>query len=273
MKNLFLVFISLSLCSNISIVQEQAKALSELELITQTLTDYIEGSTNGQPQRLKTAFHPDLNLYYIKDDKVKTWSGVAYIEDTKEGEPTGENGTIISIDYENDAAIAKVEIAHPKSSNPYIDYFMLLKTEGTWTIIHKMFTKKALDFKSWTTKETSDHELITQSLMDYLEGTADGQPERIKRAFHTDLNLYTVENNSLKTRSGQKYITYFKEGEKKNRIGRIVSIDYENNAASAKIEILMPDSKRLYTDYLLLLKEEGHWKIIHKSYTYRGYSN
>ena len=116
---------------------------SDMELITQTLTDYIEGSTEGQPHRLKTAFHPDLNLYSIgKDGQVSVWAGTAYIEDTKEGKPTGEGGKIISIDYENDAAMAKVEISHPKSKSTYVDYFMLLKSDGKWTIIHKMYTKR-----------------------------------------------------------------------------------------------------------------------------------
>lgn len=114
---------------------------TEEDRIKETLTKYINGSTEGQPKLLKEAFHPDLNLYYVKNDKISTWSGKAYIADTKEGQPTGEKGTILSIDYTNDAAVAKVEIASP-GNTPYIDYFMLLKTKGKWTIIHKMFTKK-----------------------------------------------------------------------------------------------------------------------------------
>jgi len=113
-----------------------------MELITATLTDYIEGSTNGQPDRLKKAFHSDLNLYYIDGGELKTWSGEAYIADTKEGKPTGELGKIISIDFENDIAVAKVQISDPKNPIPYIDYFMLAKVKGHWTIIHKMFTKR-----------------------------------------------------------------------------------------------------------------------------------
>jgi len=135
MKKLFLIMITLGSIYSIT-------AQSEEELIRQTLTKYIEGSTGGQPQLLKEAFHPDLNLYYVKNNQVATWSGIAYIKDTKEGKPTGEIGKILSIDYTNNAAVAKVEIRDPKRDIPYIDYFMLLKTEGTWTIIHKMFTKK-----------------------------------------------------------------------------------------------------------------------------------
>ena len=116
---------------------------SEHDAIKETLVDYIEGSTNGQPDRLRKAFHPELNLYYVKNGQVAVWSGLDYIADTKEGKPTGETGKILSIDFENNAAMAKVEISHPNSRTPYIDYFMLLKTNGKWQIIHKMFTKKS----------------------------------------------------------------------------------------------------------------------------------
>lgn len=135
MKRLFLLALLLMGFQNM-------KAQTEDALIRKTLNDYIEGSTNGQPDRLKQAFHPNLNLYYIKDGKLKIWSGKAYIEDTKEGKPTGESGKILSVDYENDIAVAKVQISNPRNPVPYIDYFMLLKIEDKWTIVHKAFTKK-----------------------------------------------------------------------------------------------------------------------------------
>ncbi len=117
----------------------------------------------------------------------------------------------------------------------------------------------------------TEYESITATLNDYIEGTANGEPDRISRAFHPELNLYTIANDSLRTWAGKDYISNFTEGKKNNRLGRIVSIDYENDAAVAKIEILMPGLERIYTDYLLLLKYQGMWKIIHKSYTYVDY--
>ncbi len=62
--------------------------------------------------------------------------------------------------------------------------------------------------------------------MDYIDGTANGEPEKLKRAFHPDFNLYTIINDSLRIRSGKKYIANVKEGQKSNRIGGIISIDY-----------------------------------------------
>lgn len=122
-----------------------------------------------------------------------------------------------------------------------------------------------------TANTSSDIEQITATLMDYIEGTANGEPDRLKRAFHPDFKLYTVtESDSLRIRSGEKYISDIKPGEKANRIGRIISIDYEKDAAMAKAEIAIP-GWRIFTDYFLLLRYEGSWKIVQKSYTWRSY--
>ncbi len=116
---------------------------------------------------------------------------------------------------------------------------------------------------------SDDLTLISNTLKDYIEGTSQGQPERLKRAFHPDFNLYSVtEEDSLRVWDGEDYVSNFKEGKKNNRIGRIIAIDHENNAATAKVEIVVPGYK-IFTDYFLLLKYEGSWKIVHKSYTSR----
>jgi hypothetical protein len=122
-----------------------------------------------------------------------------------------------------------------------------------------------------TDNSKSEFEQITETLMNYIEGTANGEPDRLKKAFHPDFNLYTVtEEDSLRIRSGEQYIAGIKTGEKSDRIGRIISIDYENDAAIAKAEIIIPNW-RIFTDYFLLLKYEGSWKIVQKSYTWREY--
>lgn len=113
----------------------------------------------------------------------------------------------------------------------------------------------------------SDAEQIKEILLDYIEGTANGQPERLRRAFHPDFNLYTVAKDTLWIRSGQQYIANFKNGEKNNRKGQIISIDIENDAAIAKAKISIPG--KIFTDYFLILKYQGAWKIVHKSYSWR----
>jgi hypothetical protein len=58
--------------------------------------------------------------------------------------------------------------------------------------------------------EKSDLEQITEILLDYIEGTANGQPERLRKAFHPKFNLYTVAKDTLWTRSGEQYISNIK---------------------------------------------------------------
>ncbi len=123
----------------------------------------------------------------------------------------------------------------------------------------------------FTTNAQSEIDNINKTLYHYIDGTANGEPERLKKAFHPDFNLYFVKNDTIRVWSGKKYISNVKQGRKSNRIGRIVSVDYDGNAANAKIEILMPKYKRIYTDYLLLLKVKDSWKIIHKSFTFKNY--
>jgi len=121
-----------------------------------------------------------------------------------------------------------------------------------------------------TDSNKSELAQIEETLMDYIEGTANGQPDRLRKAFHPDFNLYSVtEQDSLRIWEGKDYVSKIKVGKKNNRIGRIISIDYENNAAMAKAEIVIPGWK-IFTDYFILLKYEGSWKIIQKSYTSRA---
>lgn len=127
----------------------------------------------------------------------------------------------------------------------------------------------AISVNAQTENSQSEIQLITKTLMDYIDGTANGEPDKLKKAFHPDFNLYSVtKEDSLRVWEGKDYIDKIKTGEKNNRIGRIISIDYEKDAAIAKAEIVIPNW-RIFTDYFLLIKYEGSWKIVQKSYTYR----
>ena len=132
-----------------------------------------------------------------------------------------------------------------------------------------IFSLLCLNTNAQVENSKSQIEQITETLMKYIDGTANGELEKLREAFHPDFNLYSVTaEDSLRIWSGKDYIGGIEEGKKSNRIGRIISIDYEKDAAIAKAEILIPNW-RIFTDYFLLVKYEGSWKIVHKSYTWR----
>lgn len=118
------------------------QAQTETELITDTINDYIEGTSYGNQEQVRSAFHPDLNLYSIRNGLLNVWFGQDYINGITEGKDTDRKGKILSIDYENNVATAKAEIIIPNRNAPFIDYFILAKIEGKWTIIHKAYTVK-----------------------------------------------------------------------------------------------------------------------------------
>jgi len=131
-----------------------------------------------------------------------------------------------------------------------------------------MFSFCFYSLKAQSVTKEQEIKQITAVLMDYIEGTANGEPERLRKAFHPDFKLYAVnEKDSLLIRSGEKYIQNIKPGEKTNRVGKILFIDVEKDAAIAKAEITVPNW-RVFTDYFLLMKYEGSWKIVQKSYSW-----
>ena len=104
-------------------------------------------------------------------------------------------------------------------------------------------------------------------LQKYLDGTALGKPELVTEAFLPSLEVqYLGENDQLMRRAGPDYISRIEVGKEVPRVGRIVSIDATEKSAMAKIEIEW--NGRLYTDYLLLLKVEGDWRISNKIATW-----
>ncbi len=112
----------------------------------------------------------------------------------------------------------------------------------------------------------SEEAAVRATAMDYIEGTANGEIERIRRAFHETAALYAVNNEGgLRKIPIDQYIGYFKQGQKNDRKGKIISVDLLNDAAQVKIEIVSGQWK--FTDYLLLLKLDEGWKIINKSFT------
>jgi hypothetical protein len=55
--------------------------------------------------------------------------------------------------------------------------------------LNGLFLIVCLNTYSQTKSSKSDFEQITETLMDYIEGTANGEPDRLRKAFHKDFNL------------------------------------------------------------------------------------
>lgn len=115
--------------------------------------------------------------------------------------------------------------------------------------------------------QTSDKEAVMVPLENYLKGHATGDGEYFKKAFHTEGNLIFIRDGKYTTRSFADYIAGASgkppadEAQRKRRIG---TVDIVGNAAIATIILDYPSAK--FTDYMSLLKINGEWKIVNKTF-------
>lgn len=108
---------------------------------------------------------------------------------------------------------------------------------------------------------------ITTVVQKYLDGTQHGKPELVAEAFLPSLEVQWLgENDELLRRPGPEYISRIEVGKTVPRHGRIVNVDATDRSAMVKVEIEWND--RLYTDYMLLLRVEGEWRIANKIATW-----
>lgn len=112
--------------------------------------------------------------------------------------------------------------------------------------------------------------LVEKTLYDYIEGSSYNKTDILKRAFTKDATLYLNTKNGFSVLTPKNYISFFKDrvyGQFNGRIGTILSVEIENDIATAKVEILIPKMKWHFIDLFLLKKINNQWKIISKTAT------
>lgn len=112
-------------------------------------------------------------------------------------------------------------------------------------------------------------ENITKTLHQYIQGTSSNDPSLIKSAFADDAQLFLdKKGQDLWQVSINEYASWFNnKGQSSGRIGEVISIDVEDNIATAKVEIVQPTKGKRYIDMFLLKKLSNGWKVISKSAT------
>ena len=115
--------------------------------------------------------------------------------------------------------------------------------------------------------QESEKAAVRVPLENYIKGHETGDGEFMKKAFHTEGNLIFVREGKYTTRSFAEYIKGFDgkpAADEKDRKRVIESIDVAGNAAVARVILDYPAVK--FVDYFTLLKIDGEWKIVNKSF-------
>jgi len=118
---------------------------------------------------------------------------------------------------------------------------------------------------------SSDVAEVEKVLQVYFDGLYEGDTKKLGAAFHPSSHLYSVAADGKAADFPRADWFKMVEGRKSakasgsERRDRIVSIDFSGpGTAFAKVECQIPP--RYFTDYLTLLKVDGRWQVISKSF-------
>jgi hypothetical protein len=113
--------------------------------IRQTVQYYFDGGKHRDSVALRKAFHPEARMLFAKDGKLTVIPIGEYIgrvaeNRLKPGEVDSTRRRVTEVDVAGDAAIAKLELERPDAL--ITDYMSLLKVDGRWQIVNKIFTRE-----------------------------------------------------------------------------------------------------------------------------------
>jgi hypothetical protein len=113
--------------------------------IRQTVQYYFDGGKNRDSVTLRKAFHPDARMLFASEGKLVVVPIGEYItrvgsERLKPGEVDSTDRKVVSVDVVGDAAVARIELK--QSQALLTDYMSLLKVDGRWLIVNKIFTRE-----------------------------------------------------------------------------------------------------------------------------------
>jgi len=108
---------------------------------------------------------------------------------------------------------------------------------------------------------------VRAALQHYLNGHATGDPEEFRMAFHPDARMTFVRDGKVVITPISEYIARAPgkpAADEALRKRRITNVQVTGTAAIGRIELDYPSA--FLVDYMTLLKDNGRWVIIAKSF-------
>lgn len=123
---------------------EATPASADQQAVTATVKLYFQGHATGDGEYFRRAFHTDAKLFWIKDGKLAQKTSAEFAAGAG-GKPEADEAKrvrkIALVDIADDVAVVKVELDYPSAY--IVDYLSLVKIDGTWMVINKIFHRGA----------------------------------------------------------------------------------------------------------------------------------
>jgi len=115
-------------------------AAREEAAVRAALQHYLDGHATGQGEHFAAAMHPVLQMLWIRGDSLNRRTRDQYVAGAS-GRPAEDEAQrrrwIESVDITGTAAMAKIVLDYPTAR--LTDYMSLLKVDGEWRIVGKIF--------------------------------------------------------------------------------------------------------------------------------------
>lgn len=116
-----------------------ATSVSDYDAIEETIQHYINGGKTGDTGEMKRAFHKDATIFgYVGPDLFAGPIQGLFDWVDQNGAATELEGRVTSIDLVGTVATARIELENWRGHR-FTDFFTLLKTDGEWKVINKVF--------------------------------------------------------------------------------------------------------------------------------------
>jgi len=104
------------------------------------LEDYIKGHETGKGDYMRKAFYADAKIMAFRDGKLVNLT-LEEFASRMSGQPAADESQrkrrIDSVEITGNAGIGKITLEYPTVT--FTDYMSLLKIDGTWKIVNKVF--------------------------------------------------------------------------------------------------------------------------------------
>ena len=115
--------------------------------------------------------------------------------------------------------------------------------------------------------QDSEEAAVRAAIEHYFQGHATGQGEHFRKVFHPDAKLFFIRDGKLTQWTSEEYISRAPgkpAADEAKRKRTIDSVDISGNAAFVRLTLDYPNV--VFTDYMSMLKVDGQWKIINKTF-------
>ncbi len=113
--------------------------VSDYDAIAKTVQHYIDGAKSGRGADMKPAFHEGATIFgYVGTDLLAGPIQQLFDWNDQNGPATGLQARIASIDIIDTIATVRLELDN-WTGHRYTDLFTLLKVDGEWKIMNKVF--------------------------------------------------------------------------------------------------------------------------------------